>query len=171
MYVYIYIYIYSIFLKLLLHFFKKKVDPSPLAVPPPTFISWIWSPGGAAPRSSGSPVPPRDPLGPVGSCLCRVADVFARAHAPISIPILMMTSMLFQSTGLSSSEAEAGALWIYPFAGGGFIYIALVSLIPDMMQDETSTMPWWRDVLHIMLGAVIVGTVTSFHDAFEHSEL
>ena len=57
-------------------------------------------------------------------------------------------------------------------AGGGFIYIALVSLIPDMMNDEGSTMPWWRDVLHIVAGAAIVGTVTSFHETFEqHSEL
>eukprot|EP00729_Bicosta_minor_P002177 gene2177-34388_t len=107
----------------------------------------------------------------VGDYAILIKSGFSKLNA---ITAQFMTSaggLLGAIYGLSSSEAEAGALWIYPFAGGGFIYIALVSLIPDMMQDETSTMPWWRDVLHIMLGAVIVGTVTSFHDAFEHSEL
>jgi hypothetical protein len=36
-------------------------------------------------------------------------------------------------------------------AAGGFIYIALVSLIPDLMKEESS-MPWWRDVLHVASG-------------------
>ena len=39
--------------------------------------------------------------------------------------------------GLMSANAEQDSLWILPFTAGGFMYISLSSLIPDMYEQET----------------------------------
>jgi len=61
--------------------------------------------------------------------------------------------------GLLCASAEREAIWILPFASGGFLYIALVSLIPDMYEQETPGFAWWRDVLNVAGGMVLV-TIT-----------
>ena len=58
----------------------------------------------------------------------------------------------------SSSKASP---WILPFTAGGFIYIALVNLIPDLLKEEEGQLPWWRDVLHVAAGAALVGYTTT----------
>jgi zinc transporter 13 len=99
----------------------------------------------------------------VGDYAILLNSGFTKLHAITAQFATSAGGLLGALYGLYSSEAEAGTLWIYPFAAGGFIYIALVSLIPDMINEE-STMPWWRDVLHITCGAMIVGAVAQFHE-------
>ena len=36
----------------------------------------------------------------------------------------------------SSSNLEAALMYVLPFTAGGFLNIALVSLVPDLMQEK-----------------------------------
>ena len=46
----------------------------------------------------------------------------------------------------------AASVWVLPFTAGGFIYIATVSVIPELLQGETKL---WQSVKEIM--ALLVG--------------
>jgi zinc transporter 13 len=59
--------------------------------------------------------------------------------------------------GLMSADAEQEALWILPFTVGGFLYISLCSLIPDMYEQETDGFSWWRDPLNVIGGIALIG--------------
>lgn len=59
--------------------------------------------------------------------------------------------------GLMSADAEQEALWILPFTVGGFLYISLCSLIPDMSEQETDGFSWWRDPLNVIGGIALIG--------------
>ena len=37
---------------------------------------------------------------------------------------------------LADNIGEAAVSWILPFTGGGFIYIATVSVIPELLEDS-----------------------------------
>lgn len=58
---------------------------------------------------------------------------------------------------LMSANAEHSALWILPFTAGGFMYISLCSLIPDMYEQDTPNYSWWRDPIHVVGGIALVG--------------
>lgn len=64
--------------------------------------------------------------------------------------------------GLLCAKAERTSIWILPFTAGGFMYIALVSLIPDMDKEETPGYSSWRDVCNIAGGIVLVGSTQLF---------
>jgi zinc transporter 13 len=69
--------------------------------------------------------------------------------------------------GLVCASAEREAIWILPFASGGFIYIALVSLIPDMYSQETPGFSAWRDVLHVAGGMMLVSLTQVVENHYE----
>eukprot|EP00035_Acanthoeca_spectabilis_P039737 m.64585 g.64585 ORF g.64585 m.64585 type:complete len:369 (+) comp9726_c0_seq2:3129-4235(+) len=69
--------------------------------------------------------------------------------------------------GLLCASAEREAIWILPFAAGGFVYIALVSLIPDMYSQETPGFSWWRDVIHVGGGMALVTTTQLIENHYE----
>ena len=52
---------------------------------------------------------------------------------------------------LAEGIGTAATAWILPFTAGGFIYIATVSVIPDLLQD---TAPWQsiKEVFAIFVG-------------------
>lgn len=52
---------------------------------------------------------------------------------------------------LVEGMASSSTIWILPFTAGGFIYIATVSVIPELLQD---TMLWQsvKELLAILVG-------------------
>jgi len=47
---------------------------------------------------------------------------------------------------MAEGAGEAATAWILPFTAGGFIYIATVSVIPDLLQNST----FWQSVTEII---------------------
>lgn len=50
-----------------------------------------------------------------------------------------MPGALGSQPGASSSTAEETVAWILPFTSGGFLYIALVNVLPDLLEEDD---PW-----------------------------
>lgn len=48
-------------------------------------------------------------------------------------------------------EGDVGASWILPFTAGGFIYVATVTVIPELLVDTK----FWQSVKEII--ALLVG--------------
>lgn len=52
--------------------------------------------------------------------------------------------------------------WLLPFAAGGFIYIALVDLIPELHKRRKPKEAWWQFAL-ILFGIVVLYSATFIH--------
>lgn len=52
---------------------------------------------------------------------------------------------------LAEGVSDAAIAWVLPFTAGGFIYIATVSVIPELLQDTSL----WQSVKEI--SALLVG--------------
>ena len=62
-------------------------------------------------------------------------------------------ALLGTFVGLAVESAGSGTatLWILPFTAGGFIYIALVSVLPELLEDTTV----WQTVKELI--ALVIG--------------
>ncbi|KAJ1368064.1 hypothetical protein KIN20_029122 [Parelaphostrongylus tenuis] len=64
--------------------------------------------------------------------------------------------------GDPSALAEAAASsWILPFTAGGFIYIATVSVLPDLLENSTTGQSF-REILAILTGILMMYFVARF---------
>lgn len=59
--------------------------------------------------------------------------------------------------GLSAQYIGQCTSWMLPFTAGGFLYIALVSIIPELMEDSIAPV---KQVGSILLGILIMAAVT-----------
>merc|ERR1712228_274048 len=48
--------------------------------------------------------------------------------------------------------ASAGASWILPFTAGGFIYIATVSIIPELLAGKPNLWQSFKEIIAMLLG-------------------
>lgn len=81
-------------------------------------------------------------------------------------------AQLFTSTGgvlgticgLLLDQTGRDVEWILPFSAGGFIYIALVSLVPDLLRNEhgLGLSGWLPPIAAVLAGVVFVGCAISF---------
>lgn len=62
--------------------------------------------------------------------------------------------------GLTAEHFSSSTQWLLPFTAGGFLYIALVSIVPELLDDGRGA---WHSVLEmcaLVLGVVIMAMVT-----------
>ena len=52
---------------------------------------------------------------------------------------------------LAENIGESAVSWILPFTGGGFIYIATVSVIPELLEDS-SPKQTIKEVIAMLVG-------------------
>lgn len=52
--------------------------------------------------------------------------------------------------------------WILPFTAGGFLNIALVSVLPDLLKENTSRRESFKQLLCLFAGVAVMGVVTVF---------
>jgi zinc transporter 7 len=50
---------------------------------------------------------------------------------------------------------QENSVWILPFTAGGFIYIATVSVIPELLEDSTL----WQSLCEVLAFVAGVGTM------------
>lgn len=56
---------------------------------------------------------------------------------------------------LADSFSATATMWILPFTAGGFIYIATVSVIPELLED-TSIWQSIKEILAIFVGVAMM---------------
>lgn len=59
--------------------------------------------------------------------------------------------MVIENTFFFLFTGDVGASWILPFTAGGFIYVATVTVIPELLVDTK----FWQSVKEII--ALLVG--------------
>ena len=47
---------------------------------------------------------------------------------------------------------SAAIAWIIPFTAGGFIYIATVSVIPELLEGESSLWQSFKEIVALLVG-------------------
>ena len=62
--------------------------------------------------------------------------------------------------GLTAEHMSNAACWLLPFTAGGFLYIALVSIVPDLLKDSSSVRDCVTEVTAMIVGIVIMALVT-----------
>ena len=59
-------------------------------------------------------------------------------------------------TGLTAEHLSSSASWLLPFTAGGFLYIALVSIIPELLEEPGAIL----QLGGVVLGVVVMALVT-----------
>ncbi|CAG0879161.1 unnamed protein product [Cyprideis torosa] len=62
---------------------------------------------------------------------------------------------------LSQSAGESAAVWILPFTAGGFIYIATVSVLPELLED-TKLGQSIKEILALLLGVYMMVLIAEY---------
>ncbi|KAM9326671.1 zinc transporter SLC39A7 [Gastrophryne carolinensis] len=62
---------------------------------------------------------------------------------------------------LAEGIGEAATLWILPFTAGGFIYIATVSVIPELLQDSRPIQSI-KETIGLLLGVAMMVLIAQF---------
>ena len=70
--------------------------------------------------------------------------------------------------GLAAEHVASASTWLLPFTAGGFLYIALVSILPGLLEAatptpaESRTAKWWPmiEVIAVVMGIVVMALVT-----------
>ncbi|OWF36564.1 protein catecholamines up-like isoform X2 [Mizuhopecten yessoensis] len=62
---------------------------------------------------------------------------------------------------LAEGVGEAATLWILPFTAGGFIYIATVSVIPELLEDSTLGQSV-KEILALLVGIYMMVLIGQF---------
>ncbi|XP_058061111.1 protein catecholamines up [Anopheles bellator] len=59
---------------------------------------------------------------------------------------------------LLGSGSEAADSWVLPFTAGGFIYIATVSVIPELLEESTKLWQSLKEIAALLAGVGMMGT-------------
>jgi len=59
--------------------------------------------------------------------------------------------------------SDASASWIAPFTAGGFLHIALVSVLPDLVREE-SRLESAKQILSLVSGIAVMAILIVFFD-------
>ena len=62
---------------------------------------------------------------------------------------------------LAENIGESATLWILPFTAGGFIYIATVSVIPELLED-TKLGQSIKEILGMLVGVLMMVLIAKF---------
>ncbi|XP_054901142.1 zinc transporter ZIP13 [Poeciliopsis prolifica] len=82
-------------------------------------------------------------------------DRWSAAQMQISTALVGVLGACFALYAQSPKDAENSSRWILPFTAGGFLYIALVNVVPDLLQESSLR----HSLLQILLIVSGVGTM------------
>ena len=62
---------------------------------------------------------------------------------------------------LAQGVGEAATQWILPFTAGGFIYIATVSVIPELLMESK---PWqtFKEIVALIVGVYMMVLIAEY---------
>ncbi|XP_055712632.1 protein catecholamines up [Phlebotomus papatasi] len=63
---------------------------------------------------------------------------------------------------LGSGSGDAAASWVLPFTAGGFIYIATVSVIPELLEGSTKLGQSIKEISALLAGVLLMVVIANF---------
>ncbi|XP_072236810.1 zinc transporter ZIP13 [Leuresthes tenuis] len=90
-------------------------------------------------------------------------DRWSAARMQMSTALVGVLGALFALCAQSPKGAENVSSWILPFTAGGFLYIALVNVMPDLLQ-ESSLRHSLLQILLIFSGVAIMALLSAIVD-------
>ncbi|XP_058814839.1 protein catecholamines up [Topomyia yanbarensis] len=70
---------------------------------------------------------------------------------------------------LLGSGSDAAESWVLPFTAGGFIYIATVSVIPELLEGSTKLWQSLKEITALLAGVGMMGTcMKAIEGTYEH---
>lgn len=98
----------------------------------------------------------------VGDFAILLKSGFRRWDAAIAQMITASAGLAGAVFGLIAEHAGDSTAWVLPFTSGGFIYIALVTIVPDLLQ-ETRPKESIKQMLMMIAGISCMGLVSFIH--------
>jgi zinc transporter ZupT len=77
-----------------------------------------------------------------------------------SAGILGAIVALYYSTAVEAGDATS---WILPFTSGGFLYISLVGIVPDMLKEKNFLVSV-KQFMSLLFGIVIIYVLAAFFE-------
>jgi solute carrier family 39 (zinc transporter), member 7 len=63
---------------------------------------------------------------------------------------------------LLGASGDAAAGWVLPFTAGGFIYIATVSVLPELLEESTKLMQSLKEIGALLVGVLMMVIIGKF---------
>lgn len=83
-----------------------------------------------------------------------------KAQSSVSLFGILGTAIALYVKSIDKLNARTS--WILPFSAGGFLYIALVTLLPDILDKETNFQNSLGQIGCVILGILFMGAVALF---------
>ncbi|KAH8350595.1 hypothetical protein KR067_010895 [Drosophila pandora] len=64
--------------------------------------------------------------------------------------------------GAGSGEGDTSAPWVLPFTAGGFIYIATVSVLPELLEESTKLKQSLKEIFALLTGVGLMIVIAKF---------
>ncbi|RDD43519.1 Zinc transporter ZIP13 [Trichoplax sp. H2] len=95
----------------------------------------------------------------VGDFAILLKSGFTRWQAAVAQMITATGGLFGVVFGIIAEDASNSTVWILPFTSGGFIYVSLVTIVPDL-QKETDPIESVKQVLALLFGVAVMAGVT-----------
>ncbi|XP_029944096.1 zinc transporter ZIP13 [Salarias fasciatus] len=87
-------------------------------------------------------------------------DRWSAARMQLSTALVGVLGAFFALCAQSPKSTENASTWILPFTSGGFLYIALVNVVPDLLE-ESSLRHSLQQILLIFCGVAIMALLSA----------
>jgi len=98
----------------------------------------------------------------IGDFAILLKSGFRRWDAAVGQMVTASAGLCGAVFGLIAEHAGDSTAWVLPFTSGGFIYIALVTIVPDLLQ-ETRPRESIKQMLMMLAGIASMGLVSFIH--------
>lgn len=95
----------------------------------------------------------------VGDFAILLSSGFNKWSAAKAQALTAMWGVVGVIAGLTAEHLSSTSSWLLPFTAGGFLYIALVSIVPQLLE-ETNFLHSMMEVAAIILGVIVMAMVT-----------
>ncbi|XP_059203316.1 zinc transporter ZIP13 [Centropristis striata] len=90
-------------------------------------------------------------------------DRWSAARLQLYTALVGVLGACFALCAQSSKGTESATVWILPFTSGGFLYIALVNVVPDLLQESSVRQSLLQIVL-IFCGVAVMAVLSAIVD-------
>ncbi|KAI9514122.1 hypothetical protein NQZ68_036183 [Dissostichus eleginoides] len=90
-------------------------------------------------------------------------DRWSAACMQLSTALVGVLGACFALCAQSPKGTENATAWILPFTSGGFLYIAMVNVVPDLLEESSL----WQSLLHVLLifcGMAVMAVLSAIVD-------
>lgn len=98
----------------------------------------------------------------IGDFAILLKSGFRRWDAAVGQMVTASAGLCGAVFGLVAEHAGDSTAWVLPFTSGGFIYIAMVTIVPDLLQ-ETRPRESIKQMLMMLAGIACMGLVSVIH--------